>query len=321
MTLPLVSVICLSYNHERFVREAIESVLRQTYTNIQIIVVDDASTDGSVNEIRKVIADKPVEHLFLSENLGNCAAFNRGLALAKGAYVVDFATDDVMMPERIARQVALFETLDESYGVVFTDATYIDANSKPFRDHYEYLFRHRLLKDVPQGDVYRDVLTTYFIAAPTMLVKKKVFDALGGYDEQLAYEDFDFWIRSSRNFKYGFLKERLTYVRRLEQSLSSGAYRQGDRQLHSTYLVCRKALDLNRTAEDHAALIQRVRYELRHSVFTRNFVEAGLFYRLLQTMHGTRLIDRIIYVLSVMRIPLSFLRKAYHTFRYGRSEF
>jgi glycosyltransferase involved in cell wall biosynthesis len=321
MALPLVSIICLSYNHERFVREAIESVLHQTYPNIQIIVVDDASTDESVNEIKKIIGDRNVECLFLKENLGNCAAFNRGLALAKGEYIVDFATDDVMMPERIARQVTFFQSLDESYGVVFTDAEYIDANGKIFRNHYEYLFQQRLLDRVPQGDVYRDVLTTYFIAAPTMLVRKKVFDAIGGYDEQLAYEDFDFWVRSSRIFKYGLLNEKLTRVRRLRKSLSAAAYLQGDKQLHSTYLVCRKALDLNKTADDRIALIHRVRYELRHSVFTNNFVEAGLFCRLLNMMKGERMIDRVLYGLSVLRIPLSFWRSAYHDLRYGKSEF
>jgi glycosyltransferase involved in cell wall biosynthesis len=321
MAHPLVSVICLCYNHERFVREAIESVFHQTYSNIQIIVVDDASTDGSVDEIKKVIPGKSVEYLFLEKNLGNCAAFNRGLALAKGEYVVDFATDDVMLPERITRQISCFQSLDESYGVIFTDAEYIDANGKIFREHYNYLFDQGLLDRVPEGDVYRDVLTTYFIAAPTMLVKKKVFDVMGGYDEKLAYEDFDFWVRSSRIFKYKFLNEKLTRIRRLAKSLSAGAYMQGDKQLHTTYLVCRKALDLNKNAEDHAALVHRVRYELRHSVFTGNFTEAGLFYRLLKTMKGKRMIDRTLYGLSVLRIPLSFLRKIYHDIRYGKSEF
>jgi hypothetical protein len=144
---------------------------------------------------------------------------------------------------------------------------------------------------------------------------------MGGYDEKLAYEDFDFWVRSSRIFKYKFLNEKLTRIRRLAKSLSAGAYMQGDKQLHTTYLVCRKALDLNKNAEDHAALVHRVRYELRHSVFTGNFTEAGLFYRLLKTMKGKRMIDRTLYGLSVLRIPLSFLRKIYHDIRYGKSEF
>lgn len=315
---PWVTVICLCYNHEQFVREAITSVFDQTYPNIQIIVVDDASTDGSVAQIERVIAGRrDIVFLPLKKNLGNCAAFNRGLTLATGHFIVDFATDDVMMPDRLAKQVEFFHALDETYGVVFTDAQYIDSGSNFLRNHYEHLFKKHLIKSIPHGDVYRDVLTTYFISAPTMLVRKSVFDAIGGYDEQLAYEDFDFWVRSSRIFRYAFLDERLTKVRRSEKSMSARSYIPGDRQLHSTYLVCRKAADLNRTHEEKNALLQRVRYELRQSVFSNNYTEAGLFYRLLSSLNGIRLIDRAVYGMAVLRVPLAPFRKMYHRFRFG----
>ncbi len=77
-----------------------------------------------------------------------------GLRLAKGEYVVDFATDDILLPQRIEKQVGLFETLDATYGVMFTDAEYIDGHGRPFRKHYEYLFAKGLLDHIPQGDVY-----------------------------------------------------------------------------------------------------------------------------------------------------------------------
>src|SRR5690349_1932030 len=228
MQQPLVSVICLCYNHQQFVQEAIESVFRQTYPNLQIIVVDDASTDNSVREIEKTIAAAPhVQFLPLKQNLGNCKAFNAGLALAKGDYIIDFATDDLMMPERIEHQVRFFSSFDESYGVNFTDAVYIDINGKIFRRHYDHLRSKGLIDHVPEGDVYSFVVGTYFISSPTMMIRRQVLEALGGYDETLAYEDFDFWVRSSRTFKYCFLDEKLTCVRRTNASMSSGWYRQG----------------------------------------------------------------------------------------------
>jgi glycosyltransferase involved in cell wall biosynthesis len=319
MSQPLVSVVCLCYNHERFVREALYSVINQTYPNIQIIVVDDASTDNSVAEIENVIRGKSgITFLSLKENLGNCAAFNRGLALADGAFIVDFATDDVMMPARISRQVEFFETLDEHYGVIFTDAEYMDAEGTIFRNHYDYLRSKRLLTDIPQGDVYRDVLTTYFISAPTMMVRRKVFDVLGGYDEALVYEDFDFWVRSARQFRYALLDEKLTKVRRLQNSMSARQYIAGDKQLHSTYLVCRKAFDLNRTPDDKAALAHRVKYELRQSVLSNNHVESDLFYRLLQNLNSISLIDQFWFMLNKLRLPLSRLRKVYQEIRFGK---
>lgn len=318
MSTPLVSVICLCYNHERFVQEALESVLAQTYPAIEIIVVDDASADGSVAVIQRVAKAHPqIQVIALPENGGNCAAFNRALALAKGAYVVDFSTDDVFVPERIARQVACLEALDNRYGVVFTDAVFIDGKGEPFRKHFDHLLSKGLLDRIPEGDVYTDVLRHYFICSPTMLVRRSVLDTLGGYDETLAYEDFDFWVRSSRRYYYAFLNEPLTKVRRGHRSLSSSLYEPGDRQLESTYRICRKALALNRTAADHAALRWRVRYEFRQAVLSSNFLEADLFYKLLKEMNGPGPADLVLYGVRMLRIPLRRLRALYLRVRFG----
>src|SRR5690606_40698123 len=154
-----------------------------------------------------------------------------GYALSDGDYIVDLATDDVFHPDRIASQISHFSKFDSSYGVLFTNAIYIDEYSKPFRNHFEYLISKRLISNVPQGDVYANLLSTYFIASSTMLVRREVLDRLTGYDENLSYEDFDFWIRSSRYFKYIFLDEPLTYIRRVKKSLSTKLYEPGDRQL------------------------------------------------------------------------------------------
>ncbi|MBL0740310.1 glycosyltransferase family 2 protein [Chryseolinea lacunae] len=319
MDQPLVSVICLCYNHAPFVVEALESVFHQTYLNLQIIIVDDASTDNSVAVIERMLGTQSspnLQFLSLPQNIGNCKAFNQGLQHATGAYVVDFATDDVMLPTRIEQQVKLFLQLDNSYGVVFTDAFYIDPQSQVFRQHYAYLFSKKLLTHVPQGDVYRDVLSTYFVSSPSMLVRKNVLDELGGYDETLAYEDFDFWVRSARRYKYAFINEALTKVRRKHQSLSSGWYVPGDPQLHSTYLVCRKAQKLNRDEGDNEALLKRVRYELRQSVFSQNYEEAERFYLLLKELATPRGTDLILGRLIQWKPPLARLRQLYHHLRY-----
>jgi glycosyltransferase involved in cell wall biosynthesis len=314
---PLVTVICLCYNHERFVKEAIDSVLSQSYSPIQIIIVNDASTDQSKDVIKKIIEANPqIIFLDLQKNLGNCKAFNLGLALAKGEYIVDFATDDIMMTDRLERQVNFFSTLEKECGVIFTNAIYIDESGKPFRDHVEYLRRNKFIQKIPQGDIYRDVLSTYFISSPTMLIKREVFDRIKGYDEALAYEDFDFWVRSSRDFKYQFLDEPLTKVRRSKNSLSTGWYRPGDKQLHSTYLVCKKATLLNRTEEDKLALLRRVRYELRQSVFSENRIEAELFFGLLSEISRPDFFDSLLFWINKLKLPLSNFRRLYHAIKF-----
>ena len=102
MKAPLVSVVCLCYNHERFVGEAVRSVLNQTHPSIQLIVVDDHSTDGSQLIIEKLLTGHPsVEFISLGKNIGNCRAFNKGLEKVAGEFVIDLSADDVLMPARV----------------------------------------------------------------------------------------------------------------------------------------------------------------------------------------------------------------------------
>lgn len=317
MATPLVSVICLCYNHERFVAESIHSVFAQTYPNLEVILVDDQSTDNSRRVISGLLERYPsMKYLPLERNAGNCTAFNRGFALSSGAYIVDFSADDVLLPDRLTKQVALFETLDQSFGVVFTDVEYMDENGKPLYTHVENLCRRKLIASVPEGDIYKDLIQSYFVSSPSMLVRREVFQKLQGYDETLAYEDFDFFIRSSRYYRYAFLNEVLTRVRKVSHSLSARAYRRGDRQLHSTYVVCRKARQMNRSDEENRALITRVRYELRHAVLSENYGEAELFLELLKELTPLNSWDNLLRSLLKMKVPLARLRRIYHGLRY-----
>ncbi|MBS1682638.1 MAG: glycosyltransferase [Bacteroidetes bacterium] len=318
MSNPLVSVICLCYNQKNFVAEAVESVLHQTYKNIELIIVDDASTDGSLSLIKKIVeANSNIQYLLVETNVGNCKAFNAGWRIAKGEYIVDLSADDVMLPDRIEQQVNFFQQLDPSYGVIFTDCIYLDEHGNPFRNHFDYLISKRIIRSIPEGDVFQKVLTNYFISGPTMLIKNEVLKVLNGYDENLSYEDFDFWVRSSRIFKYGFLNVKTTLVRKAKHSKSTGWYQSGDPQLHSTYLICRKAIDLCKNEGDRSALIWRVAYEYRQSLFSKNKTEAKLFESLLHDLQGWNLTHQILKVISNIPLPWPQIRKRYHRFFYN----
>jgi glycosyltransferase involved in cell wall biosynthesis len=315
---PLVSVICLCYNHEQFVQEAIESVLNQNYTHIQLIVVDDFSSDRSTSIIEQLTKQHPqITFLQLNENVGNCAAFNKGLALASGEFIVDFATDDVMLPDRIQKQINHFSDLDQSYGVVFTNADYIDSAGNKLRSHTEHLIAKGLISQVPEGNVFRDVLIRYFICSPTMMIRKEGLDQIHGYDENLVYEDFDFWVRSSRTFMYSYLDIVTTKVRRSGNSMSSGWYELGDQQLHSTFLVCEKAISLCNDEEDRQALLSRVRYEFKQAIFSGNKMEAKLFGQLEAKLGGHNFQFYLFNLLSQMPLPWPWIRKKYHHLFYS----
>ncbi len=270
-SLPLVSIICLCYNQKRFVASSIRSALSQTYVNIEVIVVDDASTDGSQQEIRETIGQKNVRFIALEKNIGNCAAFNRGFEVSQGEYIIDLAADDLLLPTRVELGVNDFTNAKGNSGVHFTDAFYINEEGKPLDTHYQRGADGKILKDVPAGNIYSELIQRYFICPPTMMIKKTVLDKLGGYDESLRYEDFDFWIRSSRDFEYLFNPAPLVKKREVKSSDSKAQFAFRSKHMNSTLAVCKKILDLNKSREEHKALISRCKYEMKQCVKTFNF--------------------------------------------------
>ena len=278
MEVPLVSVICLCYNHARFVNEAIESVRRQTHAEVQLVVVDDASTDNSVQVIKESILDRPeITFLPLSRNLGNCRAFNKGFAMSTGSFIIDLAADDVLMPNRVEAGLHAFASLGHGYGVHFSDAELIDEAGNHIGYHSDR-FPH---DSIPQGDIYKDLISRYFINSPTMMMRRAVLEKLGGYDESLAYEDFDFWMRSSREWKYAYTPEPLVRKRMLKNSMSRNQFRRKSVQLVSTFRVCEKILQLNRTSGETKALSKRIRYEMKQAALLREWALALSYFKLL----------------------------------------
>ncbi|MFC2188267.1 glycosyltransferase family 2 protein [Fulvivirgaceae bacterium LMO-SS25] len=264
---PLVTVIVLCFNQAKYLREAVQSVMEQDYKSVEIIIVDDASTDRSREVAKEILSDHPeVKSILLEENLGNCRAFNRGLQLAGGKYVIDLAADDLLMPNRIKLGVRELEAKGEKFGVHFSDAYICDENAEIVNTHYSRDGNGKLLETVPQGEVYVDLLARYFICAPTMMMRKSMLNELGGYNEELSYEDFDFWIRSSRNYQYAFSDDILVKKRNLPNSLSKQQYRWRSKHFESTYKVCKMAFSLNRNATEHKALRRRILYETKMSL-------------------------------------------------------
>ena len=294
-----------------------QSVLNQSYSNIEIIVVDDASTDGSKQILREISHQHGLPFFDIDKNIGNCAAFNKAWSSAKGKYIIDFATDDIMHPNRVEKQVHFFESLPADYGVIYSNAIYIDVQGhqlyKHFGDKEALMSFHRRY----EGDIYATVLRKFFIPPPTMMFKNEVLQELGGYDPSLAYEDFDFWIRSSRKYKYGYQEDFLTKIRKSRGSHSTKLYSPGDQQLMTTYKVCLKAAALNQTEEEKNALIGRLSYEFKHAVLSENYKEADLFFSLIRRQGGVDASTLFLKTIRNLKLPLARLRKAYLKLRYG----
>ena len=278
--MPLVSVICLCYNHSKYVIESIESVLGQSYTNIELIVVDDASTDDSQSVIRAFIEKTTgINFISLTKNIGNCKAFNIGLQASSGDYVIDLAADDLLLPERISMGVDCFLERGSDYGVHFGDARIIDANGSLLGEH---LTGSYFQDAVPEGILFTTILARYFINPATMMYSRPMLDYLGGYDESLAYEDFDLWVRSSKKFKYCYSSHLLISKRSLVGSHGNKQYRPGSKMLKTTFRVCEKAFVLCENNQEYKALLIRIKYEMKMAFLSLNWSVAGNFYRLQQ---------------------------------------
>jgi glycosyltransferase involved in cell wall biosynthesis len=243
--------------------------------------VDDASTDASRACIEEVVKEHPeIIFLPLSQNGGNCAAFNHGFTMSKGRFIIDLATDDVLLPERVEEGVRALTSPGERYDVNFSDAELMDEDGRHLGFHSDR-FPH---ETIPQGDIYQEVIRRYFINSPTMLIRREVLERLGGYDETLAYEDFDFWVRSARWFRYCYTPKPLVRRRIVATSMARAQYRKNSAQLVSTFCVCEKARLLNRTAADRRALKYRVLYEMRRAALVGEIALALRYFRLWQAI-------------------------------------
>jgi glycosyltransferase involved in cell wall biosynthesis len=286
----------------------LDSIFAQTYSNLEIIIVDDASTDNSAEIIQECIMRKEVIFFPLKENIGNCKAFNMALKHAKGKYIVDFATDDVMFPHKIATQVAFFESLPNDYGVVFSDVIEIDESSKLLKTYYPRDEKGSLLVSVSQGNVYEELIKRAFISPPSMMYRKSMMDEIGGYDESLSYEDYDLWVRTGKKYRYGFQDLVLTKRRIVQNAHSQSFYKKRqNKHLESTLKVCYKAYEQNSQESENKALAISVRYHWRMAVFTENFQTAKGFYELLLKIDKIQVSDFATYTLMKSKIPLHFL--------------
>lgn len=309
-TTPLVSVICLCYNHGRFVADCLESVYTQSYPNIELIIVDDASKDDSAGRIHALMrsGDYFIQNC---ENLGICRSFNLGLARARGKYIVDLACDDILPQHSIASQVAILEQSSLQTGAVFGDAILIEENGRPIGTWYERDDEGRLLQQVPSGDVFRNVLAETPILMGTSMTRKAVFDELDGYDEELVYEDFDFLVRATRNWHYLFVDQPWMIYRQVAGSDSKQQLKKRTAHLESTWKVCRKAAALVRTEEEKAALVARLRNCLKQCFLLDYFELAEPFAALHREFRPLNIVSALILAACKLRIPGNWLYRLY----------
>jgi len=195
------SIIIPTYNRAKLVQEAIESVLRQTLDDVQVIVVDDGSTDGTGELLRSRYGERV--RYFYQENSGRSAARNRGVVASSGRYVLFLDSDDLLLPQALEREVAYLDAHPD-IGVVYTDGYFCDEAGRNVARIAPARPIHRpdtILEDL--------VLSNVILACHSVLVRRTALDAVGPpyFDEALrGTEDEDLWIRlAARGTAFAYL--------------------------------------------------------------------------------------------------------------------
>lgn len=274
MAKPTVCIICIAYNHEKWIQEALESVAMQDYYHKELIIVDNGSTDQSREKIQSWVNGFTglftVRTIFKPDEMPYCALFNEVLEEIDCDYVVDLAGDDVLYPDHLSQSVSQLEK-DKHAAFVFSDAYILDEKGG-INTFYKRNGFGELMEEIELGIIYETLLRRSFICAATIVFNARILKAEGGYDASLYYEDFDIQLRLTRKYPVLFSDHVGVLKRQHGGSMSSGQYASHrSNMLPSTVLVCEKAKKMNRTEDEDRALGERVMYELKHALWSANF--------------------------------------------------
>ncbi len=285
---PLVSVVLPVYNGERFVAQTIESALRQTYRNLEIIVVDDGSTDQTASLIEGIAGRTPRVRIFHQPNSGVARARNRGLEESRGEFVAPLDSDDLWDPAKIEEQVRIMQEGGDAIGLVYCWWVWIDDKGV-------------ILDRSPSWEIEGDasallLQVNYTGNASVPLYRRTYLQEVGGYDESMEQrdgrgcEDWDVALRIAARYRVAVARQLLVGYRRLPDSMST----QCDEMWRSRQLLISGAVErdpdldpqlLRRSTDQFALYVAGVLF--RSGAYVRSFGWAarawrtGLIFRVL----------------------------------------
>jgi len=211
--MPRVTVVIPAFNAERYIGEALGSIRDQTFRDVEVLLIDDGSTDGTLREAERFAG--PLDLTIVRRtNTGPAAARNAGIRLARGRYCAFLDADDVMLPGLLAAQTGLLDA-DPQLGLVFTDVTTFDERGIIRRTHWN--FSRRCIGTVLDGLLVENFVTTSAVMAP----RERLLEAGLFSEDRLVAEDYELWLRMAAKWKVGIIDRPLVRYRYVAGSLSS----------------------------------------------------------------------------------------------------
>lgn len=208
----LVSIITPSYQQDKFIQETIESIISQSYSNLEHIVIDGGSTDRTVEILQSYdyLGDR---FRWVSEkDRGQSHAINKGLAMAKGEIIGWLNSDDTYMTHAVEKAVLALQQ-NPQWGMVYGRANYTDEQNQVIYPYPVEPFQLNRLYE------------TCFICQPATFIRKEVFDRVGGIDESFHFcMDYELWMRISKHYPIGFIEDVLATSRMHKDSKTMTQY-------------------------------------------------------------------------------------------------
>lgn len=205
--MPKVSILLTCYNHIRYLPACWEGIQTQSFSDFEVVAIDDGSTDGT----REWLSEHAngAKLIFNESNLGTYGSLNRALGEANGDFVAILNDDDLWAPRKLEAQLALFDRVPE-LGLVHTDGSFIDGDGAPLEGSplgFEF-------PRTETGNVVIPLLYANKIIASAVLVRRECFDQLGGFNENyFGSGDWEMWLRIAEKWPVGYVDEKLTFYR------------------------------------------------------------------------------------------------------------
>lgn len=198
----MVSVVIPTFNRAEFIGRALQSVLSQNYPDLEVIIVDDASTDDTQDRIKILQeSDHRIRYFQHNRNRGAQAARNTGIQAAKGEYIAFLDSDNEWLSEKLQKQIILFSHRDDSLGAAYCGYRNVSVDGSMLN---EYVPRYR-------GSVYKQALSEWLTDTSTLVVRKDILEKIYGFDESVhAFQEWDLCIRLARECTFDFVPECLT---------------------------------------------------------------------------------------------------------------
>jgi len=209
--MPQVSVIMPCFNHGRFVRDSVDSILRQTHTDWELIIIDDCSADDAWETIQAFArCDRRIKAIKHAHNLGASKSRNDGLRIAEGDFIGFCDADDIWEPDKLRHQLELLRN-NPGFDLVYCDAIIIDEEGQPTGRRFSQIFPPPRL---PSGELFGKLMSRNFINMQSVLMRRECVRRVGYFDEKIKWiEDWWYWVQLSRHHRFLYSKEPLARYR------------------------------------------------------------------------------------------------------------